>query len=352
MSTPFGVIYSTNITPDEKTGVGRWREADFLRAMRSGTAPGGRQLYPAFPYDHFGRATDADIADLYAFVSTLPPVSARTPADRLIPPLGFRPLIAIWKALFLHERPIEPVRSRGPVWNRGLYLTESLSHCGGCHRPRNALGAERPGPMSGGWVEGWYAPPLDASSPALAPWAGETAERIETYLRTGLDPAHAAAAGPMGPVTRELSQASPADVHAIAVYVASLMPDRPGSGAASDAEAGARASPRGATLYAGACASCHEPGAGMMQQGRPPLPLGTPLREASPHDVLAIIIEGLSPPIGRSGPYMPAFEASFTDDQLADLAGYLRARFTTLPPWKELKAEAAKARREARAEGR
>lgn len=350
MKTPFGIVYSTNITPDPRTGLGRWRETDFVRAMRAGVAPGGRQLYPAFPYDHFGRSADADLTDLYAFVMTRPPVGAIAPPDRLIPPFGFRPLIAVWKALFLRTRPIQADGAHGPDWNRGRYLAESLSHCGGCHRPRNALGAEEPGAMRGGWVEGWYAPPLDGSSPALLPW---TAQRLETYLRTGLDPAHAAAAGPMGPVTRELSRADPADVHAIAVYVASLMPARTGAGAAFQNDSAARAHPQGAALYAGACATCHEPGTGMMLEGRPPLPLGTPLREASPRDVLAIIIEGLAPPTGRSGPYMPAFASSFTDPQVAELTAYLRARFTTLPPWRDLDGEAAKARRAAaQGEGR
>ncbi|MDB5494808.1 MAG: cytochrome c, class, partial [Phenylobacterium sp.] len=112
------------------------------------------------------------------------------------------------------------------------------------------------------------------------------------------------------------------------------------------AAAAASAHPQGASLYAGACASCHEPGAPMMQQGRPPLPLGTPLHEADPRDTLQIILQGLDPPLGGAGPYMPAFASSLTDPQVAEIAAYVRARFSDRPAWSNLTAAVAKARSE------
>lgn len=347
IKTPFGTVYSSNITPDPAHGIGRWSKAAFVRAMRDGVARNGAHLYPAFPYDHFTLAKDADLGDLYAFLMTRRAVAAAPPANRLIPPLGFRPVLVGWKLLFLHKGVMANNPAQSPDWNRGRYLVESLAHCGGCHTPRNMLGAEeRAHDLAGGWAEGWYAPPLDAASPAVRAW---TSERLFTYLRTGLSPSHAAAAGPMGPVTRELSQAPAADVQAIAVYIAARMGRAaPQTGADIDrAAAAARAEPQGAALFAGACATCHGAGAPMMLEGRPHMSLGTPLYEPTPRDTVQIILQGLNPPVGRSGPYMPAFAGSFSDAQIAQITAYLRARYTDRPPWPgDLKAAVGKARTE------
>jgi nicotinate dehydrogenase subunit B len=337
ISTPFGAVYATNVTPDPETGIGRWSQADFDRALRQGLRPSGQPLYPAMPFDHYAGARPEDARALYAFLMTRQPVKATTPPNRLIPPLGFRPLLHLWRALFFHPTP-------GPT-ERGAYLTQTLGHCGACHTPHGFLGQEhRSQPLAGGWSEGWYAPPLDASSPAPDLW---TEERIYAYLSTGLDPDHAAAAGPMGAVTRELSSAPEADRRAIAAYLAANMrgskaPLRPP--AVDHAEAAASAHPRGATLFQGACSACHEPGAIMMLQGRPGLERGSPLWESDPRDTLKIVLDGLDPPIGESGPAMPAFADSLRDDDLAELSAYLRARFTDKPAWSGLEGAARKAR--------
>jgi mono/diheme cytochrome c family protein len=250
--------------------------------------------------------------------------------------------------LFLRHGPLADDPSRSAQWNRGRYLAEALGHCSACHTPRNLLGAEdAKRPYAGGWSDGWYAPPLNAASPARPPW---TADSLHAYLRTGLSLDHAAAAGPMGPVTRGLAQAPDADVQAIAVYIASMRPQPPARGTlpvTDHAAAAARAHSQGAGLFAGACATCHEVGAPMMTQGRPNLSLGTPLHEADPRDTLQIILQGLAPPVGRAGPFMPGFAASLTDAQLADLLAYLRARYSDDPPWVgDLARQASKARRE------
>jgi nicotinate dehydrogenase subunit B len=343
IATPFGTVYASNITPDETTGIGDWSEPAFRRALREGVSRNGTHLYPALPYDHFNTLSDGDVEALYAFLMTRPAVEARKPANRLIPPLGIRPLLAGWKALFLRPQPVKADPSRPPDWNRGHYLVDALAHCGSCHTPRNALGVERADKLfAGGWADGWYAPPLNAASPALRAW---TPERLHLYLRTGLDPDHAAAAGPMGPVTHGLSKAPEADVRAIAVYIASLSGRTEDGAPVEQAEAAARAHPQAVQLFEGSCAGCHDPGAAMMTAGRPSLSLGTPMREDNPRDTMQIVSKGLSPPVGRQGPYMPPF--ALTDAQLGDLAAYLRARYTTLPPWPgNLTRPAAKARKE------
>src|SRR5881394_2052003 len=156
--TPFGIIYSSNITPDSDTGIGRWSEAAFRRAMRSGVDRDGRHLYPTFPYDHFTNVSDQDDQALYAFLMTRPPVRARPPANQLAFPYDQRVMIAGWKLLFLRSGTWRPDSAKSAEWNRGGYLVEGLAHCGSCHTPRNALGAERgEQQFAGGDVENWHA---------------------------------------------------------------------------------------------------------------------------------------------------------------------------------------------------
>ena len=298
-----------------------------------------QHLYPAFPYHHFTHASDDELDALYAWLMTRRPIAERPPATLLDGIFGLRPLIAAWNLLHLDEGPLanDPAQSR--EWNRGRTLAEGLAHCGGCHTPRNNLGAEdKSRAYDGTFADGWYAPPLNARSPAVRAW---TVERLHLYLRTGLSPAHAAAAGPMGGVTRALSQVRDEDVRAIAVYFASLMANAPAARRdmtePTDRQAVAQqAHPEAATLFAGACSVCHEPGAPMMQQGRPPLAWGTPLHEDNSHDTVRIIMKGLTSPAGPTGPAMPAFADMLDDRQIRELTAYLRTRFTDKSPWPDI----------------
>ncbi|KAA0594562.1 cytochrome c [Azospirillum lipoferum] len=350
LATPFGTLYSTNITPDPEGGIGGWSKEAFKRAMRDGVSRDGRHLYPALPYDHYRRVHDGDLDAIYAFLMTRPTASAPAKANDLIFPLGFRPLLAGWKLLFLHQEEFTPRPDRDAEWNRGAYLAEGLGHCSGCHSPRNLAGAEETGDSaySGGVAEGWVAPALNGSSPAAIPWM---ADSLFTYLRTGIDGRHGAAAGPMGPVVHGLSRAPEADVRAIATYIASLSADRPRAAPKTPsppdrtAEA-AKASPAGATLFAGACAGCHESGAPMMTQGRPGLSTVTALQLDRPDNAIRAILQGIHAPTGPAGPAMPPFAASLTDAQVADLAAYLRSRFSDRPAWTSLETAAATVRKE------
>jgi len=221
LRTPFGTIYSTNITPDPTTGIGRWSEGAFRRAMREGVSRDGHLLYPAFPYDHFTRLSDDDIHALYALVMTRDPVSAPAPKNDVRFPLNFRPLVAGWNALYLDKKPLKPASDHRAEWNRGAYLVDSLAHCSACHTPRNKFGAEeRREFLNGGEADGWYAPALNALSPSPLPW---TVEAMATYLRTGIAPDHAIAGGPMARVVEGFRGADENDIRAIATYIVSLM---------------------------------------------------------------------------------------------------------------------------------
>ncbi|HEY4170221.1 MAG TPA: cytochrome c [Reyranella sp.] len=347
LDTPFGKVFATNITPHED-GIGTWSPEAFERAMRRGIARDGTQLYPAFPYDHFTHAADHQIEALYAWLMTRRPIAGRAPETRLAGLYGFRPVVAAWNALYLNEGPLPTDATKPSQWNRGRMLVEGLGHCAGCHTPRDHFGAEDVAhAYDGAWSEGWYAPPLNARSPAVRTW---TPDELFAYLRTGLAPHHAAAAGPMAGVTRALAQAPDEDVRAIAVYIASLMADAPASKQdqpqpVDRLTVAQQQHPEAAALYAGACATCHDPGAPMMQLGRPVLSWGTPLHEDNPHDTVRIILQGLTPPGGASGPTMPAYADMLSDQQVQELAAYLRTRFTNKPAWSDVPAAVAEARK-------
>src|SRR3984893_967454 len=234
VQTPFGTIFSTNITPDAETGIGRWPEEAFRRAMRSGVDRGGRHLYPTFPYDHFTNVGDEDDRALYAYLMTRQPVRASARANQLPFPLDQRFVIAGWKLLFLRHGTWRPDSTRNAEWNRGAYLVEGLAHCGACHTPRNALGAERTAAaFAGGDVDNWQAYAINAQSPAPVPW---TAEALFAYLRDGWHPDHGVARGPMAEVVSNLSSVPQSDVRAIATYMAGVFgpptPDRKRQGEA------------------------------------------------------------------------------------------------------------------------
>src|ERR1700743_1801526 len=218
--TPFGTIYSSNITPDADTGIGRWSEAAFRRAMRSGVNRQGQRLYPTFPYDHFTNVTDEDDQALYAYLMTRPAVRAPAPANQLSFPFDQRFVVAGWKLLFLRRGTYQQDTTQSAEWNRGTYLVEGLAHCGACHTPRNALGAERPNAsFSGGDVDNWHAYAINEQSRAPTSW---TFEALFRYLHQGWDPDHGVARGPMAEVVANLSSVPESDVRAIALYMTSV----------------------------------------------------------------------------------------------------------------------------------
>src|SRR2546428_4039639 len=175
-----------------------------------------------------------DVAAIYAFIMTRDPVRAEVPANRLRLPAGFRPAIAVWKALYFEPGVYRPDASKSATWNRGAYLVDGLAHCGACHTPRNALGAEnKRQDLGGGEAERWHASSLTETSPAPVPWSADT---LYDYLRRGHEQRHGIAAGPMAPVAHNLSGAAEEDVRAIAVYIASRM-QRPVSTPAGAADA-------------------------------------------------------------------------------------------------------------------
>ena len=351
MDTPFGTLYTTNLTPDADTGLGAWSFSAFQRAMREGISRDGHRLYPAFPYPAFAKTSDDDLQALYAYLQSLPAVRAETPKAELKFPYSVRPLMAGWNALFHDPAPYQPVATQSAEWNRGAYLVNGLGHCGACHTPRNALGAEQGGSafLSGAMVDGWEAPALTAVSKAAVPW---DADALYRYLRHGHSPRHGAAGGPMAEVVRELQQVPDADIRAMSAYLASFNPVVPGlQGLAATAVQSAAANQGrllGAPqrLFDNACAACHHDGDGPTLLGvNTPLALSSKLTSARPDNLLRSILDGVRDPATKDIGFMPAFRDALDDAQIAELAGYMRARFAPdEPAWPDLPSEVARIR--------
>ena len=338
--TPFGAIYSSNITPDSETGIGRWSEAAFQRAMRSGVDRTGHHLYPTFPYDHFTNVSDEDDRALYAFLMTRAAVRAADRPNDLSFPFNQRFVVAGWKLLFLKGGTYETDSTQSAEWNRGAYLVEGLAHCGACHTPRNALGAEKASAsFSGGDVDNWHAYAINAQSRSPLPW---TTEALFHYLRYGWDADHGVARGPMAEVAANLSSVPESDVRAIALYMTNVFgppaEERTIQANAARADiksAFARLAPAdtpGAAIYQAACATCHESDRPLPYSGIN-LRLSTALSAPDPRNAANIILSGIRPIGGERSPIMPGFGNSMTDDQIVALLNDLRGRFSSQPAW-------------------
>ena len=217
LKTPFGTFYGPNITPDKIAGIGNWSEADFLRAMRHGERPDGKNYFPAFPYPSFTKITDSDLKDLWAFLQSLPPSSQANKSHELRFPYGFRFMVTVWKWLFFTAGPSSAVE--GPV-ARGAYLVGALGHCGECHTTRNFLGGpQRNRTLAGGLgPEGKRVPNLTPSR--LKSWSDAD---LREFFLNGSTPDGDTAAAPMDEVVRNsTSRLKPADLTAVITYLRSL----------------------------------------------------------------------------------------------------------------------------------
>jgi mono/diheme cytochrome c family protein len=332
LQTPFGTVYGTNITPDPDTGIGRWSLEAFARALREGVDRRGEQLYPVFPYDHFTKLNDDDVAALYAFVMTRDPVGQRNPANQVNFPYNVREFIVVWKNLYFHPGRFVPDPQQSQQWNLGAYLAEGLGHCSACHSPRNNLGAEIPDRhFAGGSAGSWHAPALDRSSPSPVSW---TVDELALYLRTGLAERHAIAAGPMAPVTQNLQSVNGDDVRAIAVYVASGMQGAQAS--APRAATATNANTQGAAIYSSTCGECHDRGRTTSSGGALELPLAIALSLPTSANLAHITLEGIPPRAGEPSRIMPGFAGTLTDAQVVLLLTYLRENVAQKPPWPDL----------------
>ncbi len=349
MEIPFGTIYSTNITPDRETGIGKWSYDAFERAMRKGVDREGHYLYPAFPYTAFTKTTDEDLKALYAYLMSQPAVKYQPEETSLMFPFNIRQGVVTWNWLFLEQGAMQPDPQQSAQWNRGAYLTEGLGHCSACHSPRNIMYGEKGGAdhLAGGEAEGWSAPSLVANGDSPIIWGHKD---LVEFMSTGFSANHGVAAGPMAPVIEEgLSQLPPEDIEAIATYLMSFKTNElkaidtsntTNLAATMNAMAEAKVEPlstEGARLFSGACMACHaqEKGAKLYGQ-RPSLALNTNLHSDSPDNVIRVMLDGIQKPALDSLGYMPAFRHNLSDAQIVSLLAYLRQNYAEKPAWPDL----------------
>jgi mono/diheme cytochrome c family protein len=330
METPFGTLYTTNITPDPQTGIGTWTSDQFYKTMHSGRFPDGALLYPAMPFASYTKVTREDSDAIYAYLRTVPPVKQINREHDLRFPYNNRSLIIGWRTLFFNEGEYKPDPTKSDEWNRGAYLVEGLGHCGMCHTAINALGGSSESKaFEGGLIpmQNWYAPSLTSNKEAgLGDWS---IEEITDYLRTGVS-SRGAVYGPMAEVVYDsLQYLNDSDIRAMAVYLKGLAQGSPPAQAASplpSAETSLLVS-LGKPIYDRECATCHGPTGQGMPPNYPPLAGNQSIQMTSAVNAIRMVLNGGFPPgtAGNPRPYgMPPFAQRLSDDDVAAVVTYIR----------------------------
>jgi mono/diheme cytochrome c family protein len=338
IDTPFGGVYSSNLTPDPETGVGRWTAQDFWQAMHRGRSKDARLLAPAFPYNHTSVITRPDSDAIFAWLNTQAPVVQAQPAHTLVWPVGTQPALAVWRSLFFQSNPFQADHKQSAEWNRGAYLVQGLGHCAACHSPRNALGASGPvNDLSGGLmpVVNWYAP--DLTREAESGLASTPLPEIVRLLRTG-GSATAQTSGPMGEVVQHsLQHLKEADLQAMAVYLQSRAQStpQPAPAAAKPSRISLQVATQGAKVYERQCLQCHgEQGAGIQtasgEVAYPALAGNRAVLLSDPTNLVQLVLYGGYGPAteGHPRPFgMPPAVLELDDRDIAAVLTHLRSRW-------------------------
>jgi mono/diheme cytochrome c family protein len=343
IDTPFGGIYSPNLTPDRDTGLGAWSDDEFYRALHDGVARDGSRYYPAFPYPNFTKITRDDVLAIRAYLSTLTPFRNTRPPPELRFPLNYRVVMRGWNLLFFRSGTFQNNPAKSAEWNRGAYLVEGASHCGACHTPKNILGADRRGQRyGGGLVQGMFAPRLDgAERSGLKSWS---IEDIAEYLQSGRNGRSHAGQLMSEVVVNSTSVMSNADIRAIAIYLKDLPAGAPEPVVAAPPPAQMT---EGEKVYNGACVACHEADGSGAPRIYPPLPGNANLQSADPSSTLRVILDGaqtVTTPRAPNKGSMLAYADKLSDQAIADVTNYIRNSWGNAAPL-VTPAQVAKARR-------
>ena len=327
IETPFGIITSSNITPDNETGIGAWSDQQFVDAVRRGVRPNGSRLYPAMPFPAYTKMTRDDVLAIRAYLATVEPVHQAVKANTLPFPFDIREAMRPWDALYFTEGEFQPDSSQSADWNRGAYLVQGPGHCTACHTPKTSLGGDKSGDNLRGFnLQGWFAPDITADTiQGLGQWSEAD---ITGYLRTGHN-RMTAATGPMAEeIVNSTSQYNDSDLHAIATYLKSL----PARQDKAPAQAGQPVMAAGQAIYRDQCSACH----GLDGQGVamlfPSLAQSSLAHASDPTSAIRLVLRG-----GRSvatkaeptAPGMPSFDWQLNDEQVAAVLTYIRNAWKT-----------------------
>jgi mono/diheme cytochrome c family protein len=338
---PFGMIYSSNITPDVTSGIGAYSDDEFVRAVREGVRRDGSHLYPAFPYTAYTQLSRADVLAIKAYLFTLPPISQPNRPNELGFPFNQRWAMAFWNAAFFKSQRFAADASKSAQWNSGAYLATALGHCGECHTPRNfGFGLEHGRELAGEELQGWRAYNITSDMKhGIGAWSDA---EIVSYLTTGHAALRASASGPMGEaVAHSLQFLNADDAAALVAYLRSV-PARDGKHPIDiDARPAAlavstpispgpeelHAEAQGLKLFEGACASCHQ-WDGQGQETPYAALLGTRgVNDVDATNVTEIILQGVKMRVGGTDVFMPAFGDAYSDAEVSALANYVVAHF-------------------------
>lgn len=340
MGTPFGNIYSTNITPDKQTGIGNYTLADFDQAVRHGVAKDGHDLYPAMPYPSYAKIGDSDLATLYGyFMREVAPVNQQNRPTEIRWPMNMRWLLGIWNKLFVDAHPYSNDPAHDAVWNRGAYLVQSLGHCGACHTPRGVAfqekttggGDDDAAFLGGATLDGWTASDLRGDQAVgLGRWSKAD---IVAFLKNGGN-THASVFGSMIDVYNNSSQfLTDDDLNAVATYLKSLPPEHAAQPAWTYDNSTALALNRGKTGAPGAavfraqCASCHGVDGKGLGESLPSLAGNPNVLAADPSSVINLILNGSQRVVRQGVPdsyRMAPFRLQLSDQEIADVATWVR----------------------------
>ncbi len=347
MMTPMGAIYSTNITPDPDTGIGRYSEDDFRRAMREGVAKDGHNLYPAMPYPSYAKINDDDMHALYAyFMNGVAPVKQANREPDIKWPMNMRWPLKFWNMVFLDKGVYQDKPGKDVAWNRGAYLIQGLGHCGSCHTPRGvafqekALDESGSAFLTGGVLDNWFASNLTGEhNVGLGRWSEAD---VAQFLKTGANQ-HASAFGAMTSVINNSTQAmTDGDIAAMSRYLKSLPASGGAGGAAYAYDAKTTkvsltrpANDAGARVYTAYCMHCH----GVDGRGFAPMlaPLaGNPnVLEKNAVSLINVTLNGTEDLVigGIPAPYpMPKYAPVLSDQQIADVLTFVRAGWNNSAP--------------------
>lgn len=337
---PFGTIYSSNITPDKRHGIGAWSDAQFVRAMKHGIDDQGRELYPAFPYTAYANMSTDDVLAIRAYLNTVEPVGRSVEPNKLTFPFNQRYLMRGWKLLNGTQHPWKPDARRSAEWNRGAYLVEGAGHCGECHTPRNIIyGLKKGQKFAGAVTQGWKA--YNITSDRQTGVGGWSIDEIARYLGTGHSAGRGAASGSMAEaVSLSLSKLTPSDLRAMAVYLHSVPArhtpqdgivevDSPAVAAStlySPPASEARGISTGLALYEGACASCHGWNGEGVQTSYASLRGAQTVNDPTATNLVQVILRGSAIQAPEGHVSMPSF-AALSDTEVAAVSNYVLQHF-------------------------
>lgn len=341
LRTGVGTVYSTNITPDAETGLGKYSLDDFDRAVRHGVARDGKRLYPAMPYTSYAKMSRDDVAALYAYLrADVKPVRQTSTDADMRWPYSMRWLLVPWNWLNLSDRPVRTDAAKGAAWNRGAYVVQAVAHCGACHTPRGMLHGEKGTDersgyfLAGASVEGWSATNLTGDQiTGLGAWSKA---EIAEYLRTGRN-AHATSFGPMSTVVASSTQHMASDdLDAVATYLKSLpgargeaQPFRYDPTMTAQLEAG-RFDTAGSRQYATFCMPCHHASGKGFARVFPPLAGNPTVADPDPASLINLLLDGAVTARVNTAPtdyHMPGYGWTMEDQEIANVLTFIRSNW-------------------------